>query len=452
MSFTFVSLRDRHLTAAGRRARVLYILATSFYLPPEAFRCLQTSIELYVSSQKLTSDIYLLADARFNSARAILDLVEMADDAGDLGVLGDKGSDGWRAEAYELLNIVARTQSEFLQSSADDQTGSQTEPQEEAAMSQSGESDSVYEQQMPTQDSLLETLLTMVEARTAERELSETARAQVATLLDEARRVCEQLIGDERTSADIRWLTACLEARRASGEIGSAEDAAQLVAAVSNSSDEEVRNLALTTLLELLSAQAASSPPDVAWRILSQATKIATDYLTADAGTTPSIQMGGAVLTPRALFRASLCNTLSTLALRRGLLSESGLDAATKNLKALLVNAETYARKALDELQWASIAGAGPITLPAPAGWAAECVGRNATFEVLRALFYLSESTVPAEVATAAKGRLELLLARIRLMPRPIAPQDLERYIDDVSIDEGPLRPREVAFWKRLVG
>lgn len=446
---------------------MLYILATSFYLPPQAFQYLQSSIELYMTSQNLTTDIYLLADARFNLARAILDLVEMAEDVGDEGsVLGDKGAAGWRAEAFELLKSVGQVQANFLQSGADDSNEPQQTESSKAdndgeggVADEDGDEDSVYEQQLPTQESLLDTLLMMIDVRTAAAAagnvVPQNERLEIGTLLDQARNACEQMTdAQQRASAELRWLIASVEAKRAAGDTGTPDDATKLSGLLTSATDEDVRNEGLTTLLDLQAAQAGQSVPDIAWRILSQATKTGTDYLAASAGSTPSIQMGGAVLTPRALFRASLYNTLSTLALRRGLLSDAGLETATKNLKALLVNAETYARKALEELQWNSIATAasGAITMPAPAGWSAECVGRTAIFALLRALFYLSEAAVPADVAAAAKTRLQVLLDRVRTIPRPVTPQDLERFIDDVSTDEGPLRSQEMAFWKRLAG
>lgn len=454
-----------------KRARVLYILSTSFYLPPSAFKTLQTSIELYLSAISLSTDVYLVADARFNLARAILDLVEMAEDGdSEESILGSQGASGWRTRAWELLLQVETVQESYLSNSENVvvEDAMQAEEQKQTGEGDAGEAsdDEAWERQMPTFASLVETLLLMIEVRTdfwlAADQTSAEEPALVASLLDKARAASARVDNPEqRTECEVRCKLGEIASWRNFRSSDKIEVEAggyiqQLKAATTAELEIDLRNQVTIAIMDL-HADLARSVPDQAWQQLSQAITTGTSYITAsNSNSTPSIQVGGAVLTPQALFTATLYSSLSILSLRRGLLADQGVEAAARNLKALLVNAEAYANKALHSLGWSTFASDNtvPRALPAPAGWDAEAVGKTAVFNLARGLFYLSTTigtVVPEEVVQAAKAKLAKLGQRIATSERSFNSVDVRRYVEDVETDEGSMREPEKAFWQTLL-
>jgi hypothetical protein len=187
------------------------------------------------------------------------------------------------------------------------------------------------------------------------------------------------------------------------------------------------------------------------------------------------------------LSRASLSLELARVSLRRTFLP---LAAAEKNLGTLLKNAETYANRCLVALSWGSMAteqtgvGAGSGTLsiglgsgaatgniPPTQGWDHERLARTATLTLLRILWIgstesstLGETTaaIPATMttmtttATATTAKAEKLLRSVKSLgkgseDRKIGRIDVERFVEEVELEEGALREGEIGFWEGVV-
>lgn len=112
-------------------ARVLYVLASSFYMPSEAFEALQQSIRLYrlaagrVAGSGGASPSDFALDIAYNLAMAMQSLIELGTDlpgaSAGAGALGTQDLVQLTREAVLLLKDVAREQEVVLSAQLDDE-------------------------------------------------------------------------------------------------------------------------------------------------------------------------------------------------------------------------------------------------------------------------------------------------------------------------------------------
>ena len=220
------------------------------------------------------------------------------------------------------------------------------------------------------------------------------------------------------------------------------------------------------TLIELYKASArvnAQANPALSWEDLGKSVAVARSAL----------ELPFSIVT-NPLSRASLSLELSKVSMRR-----SGLDlpAAAKNRMTLLKNAETYTNQCLVALGWGWMAseqsgmggaggggtlsiglgsGAASSGVPPTQGWDHERLARTASLTLLRALWMAAESpestpTIKAEYQSKAeKVNDKIKSIGQRAVDRKIGRTDIERFIEEVELEETELRDGETTFWKTV--
>ena len=220
------------------------------------------------------------------------------------------------------------------------------------------------------------------------------------------------------------------------------------------------------TLIELYKASArlnAKANPPLSWEDLGKSVAVARSAL----------ELPFSIVT-NPLSRASLSLELSKVSVRRG-----GLDlpAANKNRMTLLKNAETYTNQCLVALGWGWMAseqsgmggagsggtlsiglgsGAASSGVPPTQGWDHERLARTASLTLLRSLWIASESP---DLAPALKAEYQSKAEKVnekiksvgqRSADRSIGKTDVERYVEEVVLEESELRDGEMIFWKTV--
>ncbi len=486
-------------------ARVLYILSTSFYLPPTSIPILQQSVAVYraainllenqstaeksfsspnpsSNSSRITKS--LLLDGKYNFAQSLLELSELGK---DIEPRKEKEIEGYRIEALELLNEVARGQLEWVnQRAKEDAEGSEInlEASSEAssAMDQSeadegmevdGDGDEqedadesdAYETTEPTPSALIETYLLIIDTIRQSDSLGQRERSEVQNALESIRMLSSQvpsaLVEAELAAIEVGVEVAKQEAAMSAGD-GSKqmEEIKLLLERVPSIREQEnLSNLGInikakisTLHIEILSwkakveatpsriSQSTSSP---AWITLTLATTTAIT----------SVDLPVPIL-DAPLYKPSVLLDLATLSLRRAALS---CPPAEKNRAQLIINAETYSNRALDALGWGYYAstnktfGVGMMTpkIPHQGGWERESLGRKAVYRLGQV--FLKGSRVYSIDQSGAEGKLKIWVEKIKALnavpERQLSRLDLNRIAEEDEEEGLGKCKEEVAFW-----
>lgn len=218
---------------------------------------------------------------------------------------------------------------------------------------------------------------------------------------------------------------------------------------------------ALIELYKTSSRLNATEHPAIAWDDLGKAVQACT----------AALELPFSVVT-NPLSRASLSLELSRISLRRSFLP---LPAAEKNRGTLLKNAETYANRCLVALSWGSLAteqtgvgagsgtlsiglGSGAVTgqVPPTQGWDHERLGRTTGLTLLRILWIGSTTMGSAPAGSSTTAKAEKLLRAVKALgkgseERKVGRIDVERFVEEVELEEGVLRDGEIKFWEGIV-
>lgn len=163
------------------------------------------------------------------------------------------------------------------------------------------------------------------------------------------------------------------------------------------------------------------------------------------------------------LAKSSLLNDVSQLSLRRAAMAALGHAPAQKAEAQLLVNAEVYANRALAEGGWGYLCtqavrtgalGSTAVAVPGFAGYIKEELMEKTILTLCRALGAQGASAAVPD-RTAAEGRLRDLLHKTKEMSksraRRLDQMRVEKSVEELQREEGPLAAWETAFWQNVV-
>ncbi|KAL7420007.1 hypothetical protein Q5752_004970 [Cryptotrichosporon argae] len=492
---------DETFDATYNLARVQYVLASSFLLPPSALDIYGSSIALYRQALGMTDSPLLQIDACYNIAQSCTGLADAMED-----IEGERVADGvaeLRDAARVFLERAAVMQESWIRSHASAPEGeeeagavadaasattteaieAEAEPAEVAELAgpsddmavDSADSDdegeaggegaggrAVFEEHVPTPSALVDTLLALVDLHLTVLESTSSpasdaiapvlalAAAHVAPGQQAALDLAEiaVLLAEDR----VVWRMYRAEASAASGAARSVEGAARALDAllasldVSPPDDASVRADILTTLADTHAAAAARvafvarNEPEFILGAPSPAGQQAWAHAGAAVDAlTRALALPAPGLPP--LFKAHALSVLSAASLFRARLADMS-SAAHANAAQLLDNAHTYAARAAAALGW-TIDGAR-IEPGYPAGWDAEALGRSVVLQLARVGYYAAK--VGGE--DKGKGLVESLKGT---GPRNLGRRDVERWLEDIEDDEGVVSAEERAHWDALV-
>lgn len=487
----------KDFTILTDRARVMYTLATSFLLPPQALELLASSIELYRQSLGLTDSPILQMDAGFNLAQSDTALADMLDEVS--GELETERIRALRMEAVNVLEQVLSGQEAYLiqaeqeageamdgiEGGADTADGgdmqldeSQNDGGEGAGEGETEEPQATYETHLPTASALIDTALSLIDVHLALWEsvipLSPPDRAAQDILRSAVERAGPRCPPGRQAELDLAEIKILLtmdqivwdifksDARIGSGTERSLEGAIGAVTSVLGSLDAQpadeptVRAEITTTLaschsnlahrLIFLAPQLPAGPNNLAqqaWYHYSQ-----TVALLGKALDSPS---AGA---PRE-FKPSVLLDLARASLSRARLAEIN-DTAKRNLAQLVENATAYAARAGEALgmPWVRLGtSVSSTTVPEPAGWDAELLGREIVLQQVRTCLYASEMDLAIDVKGRLNEGMSQLFQAIKRVSadRRVGQVDVERWIEDIVSDEGSISEKEREWWTRAI-
>ncbi|ORX33940.1 hypothetical protein BD324DRAFT_637754 [Kockovaella imperatae] len=483
--------------AAYNQARVLFTLATSFFLPPSSLSYLTTSINLYRHAMTLTQEVLLSLDAAYNLAQAILELAEVLE---DLHSDKDEEVRSLRLEAVSILSQVLQGQESFLQ-----RRTPETDAQPEDDISQDPPADEMeldgdeasleqaasYETYLPTPSTYIDTCLLSLETHlTLWTTLNPPAIASaedqtvVRTILDQAATMTPKSKQAEVDFGEIKVLLALDDIvwrmHRSEAQLGtvtesqpSLEKATVALTSLLTSLDlnppEEATLHAdiLTTLAEVeqtiahrlmfLSGQAPAGPSQLgqsAWFHLGEAI----------THLTKALELPTSASTPKT-FKSSVLHDLSQASLSRARLARIN-DTAKRNSAQLIENALAYGTKAAESISWgwlnptrlassSQIGRKESVELPWPCGWDAEWLARSIVLQALWTM-HVTLNDEALEIAPEAKQRYEGcmkgIVERLKSLEgdRRLSTTDVARWVDELEEAEGTLPLREREWWNNV--
>lgn len=459
-------------------ARILYIIATSFHLPPRSLTILRQSITLYTTALETATAPLRQIDAGFNLAVGLAQLADWLEEGLEDAGAGEVQS--LRERAVGLLMDVARAQEAYLAENSEE-AGEEGDEGVAGTADDSDEETTTFEEHVPTPSALVETLFEIIDIATSIWATLPTLDGLPPLMTPQAIDELLQQSMQLATSANdvslagmvhVKRLDVALTLARSTGIEPGLDDVRalwQTATAKESPIDDETRIacadvfVAASTLFAYRSTNAPS-----AWQHLAFATQVATTSL----GLPPP-------LTVSPLASASTLLDLTTLSLRRALVSLRFPDFATSkaNGKQLLANAQVYANRALKDLGWTmvmsepvgAVAGGASRTLsigvptntaaslPPVTGWDKESLGRTTVLTLLRTFYYQSTLLSDAEAVATAQKKAETLLARMQALRRTesqerwISRRDVQRYVEMLDDEEGAMQQAEAQFWKDFV-
>lgn len=480
--------------AAYNLARVQFRLATEFLLPPSVLDVYASAIGLFKQAMELTTDPLLKADAAFNLAQVLSSWADFMEEyVGDVGENAKELRDG----AISLLTPVVNTQmtwvegqkredAEKAQADANKTEEQKREEADKAEEMQVDGDEEVYEDNKPTPDSVVDSLLMIAEIGTRLWETAEPLQPPTEENQEAVRGMVEtarQYASPERQAevdlADFKILLAYdgvmwdLLKEQAKPESGIEKGMDAAIAALTKllnsldtqpGQDSTTRADILTTLAETEMAageralffmkkyaeQAGALAPK-AWSYFAAATQ----HLTAALGLPPTQQ------TPKE-FRPNLYIELAKGSLNRARLAPA-FEAAANNAQQLLNNCSAYCAKAADTLGWnfpklpTSTAETVPTKLDPPhaSGWDMELLARTLVFLQLRICFFVRAGKIVQDDAVkqkyeAAAKAIVASVTGVASGPRRIMPKDLQRFVEDVEEAEGGLDADEDEWWREV--
>lgn len=475
---------NQQLTADSliHRARILYIIATSFHLPPRSLSILRQSLALYTTALQTATAPLRQIDAGFNLAVGLAQLADWQEEG--LENVGAEEVRSLRERAVGLLMDVAGAQEAYLAENegekgdeGDDGVAGNVDESED-----DNDETTTYEEHVPTPSALVETLFEIIDITTliwatlptldslpphmAPQAIDELLQRsmQIATASNDV-----SLAG----SVHVKRLDVALTLAKTTGielPLSDVRNVWQTATAKESPIDDETR-LACADALVTASAYLAYRALDAqsAWQHLGFATQVATTSLSLPPP-----------LTVSPLASASTLLDLTTLSLRRALVSLRFPDFASSkaNGKQLLANAQVYANRGLKDLGWTTLmsepvnavaggasrtlsigvpSSAAATSLPPVTGWDKESLSRTIVLTLLRTFYYQSTLLSDAEFVTTAQKKAETLLARLQALRRTesqerwIGRRDIQRYVEMLEDEEGVLPQAEAQFWGDFV-
>ncbi|KAJ9112529.1 hypothetical protein QFC22_006286 [Naganishia vaughanmartiniae] len=479
-----------------RLARILYIIATTFTLPPACLATLDESLNTYTAILSTTDSPLCKIDAGFNLAVGLAQMADWVEEglSEEHGGGKDKQVLALRERALGLLYDVAQVQEAYLAENTEQGDEGDMDRAEPADIPADGDEDeespATYEEHVPTPSALVETFFEIVDTTTSiwaslppSSGLDNLPTTYTPAAIDQILERCTTLAhqtGD--VSLDgmvaVKRLEAALVAcqyqqtLQLSPLVDRTKGAWQTAIAKDSAIDAETRLACAEVLMDVEShlVRRTQDPAQI-WQHLSAATQIATASLANPPPITTSPLSG-----------ASTLLNLSTFSLRRALVSieHPTFSPSVTHRKQLLANAEVYANRGLKELGWTAFASeavgvgagsktlsigipsvtssGGSIALPPATGWDRESLARNTVLALLRSLYYQSILLTqdPAAVATAQRKADKLLsqlqaLRRTESQSRWLRMADVSRFADVLEEEEGTVRAEEKVFWEQLV-
>lgn len=360
-----------------------------------------------------------------------------------------------------------------------------------------------FETHLPTPSILIDTALALVEINlslwesvTPPQTPSDESQTQVRLILDRAAQFSSPGRQAELDLAEIKVLL-CLdgivwELFKSQADINSGFDkslqgATMALGALLTSLDsvppdeESVRADILTTLAEthssiarrLVSISASSQLPpgpsplaQSAWFNLGQCITHLTTALNLSSSPTPTTtSSSSSPNTPMPKeYRPSVLLSLSKASLARARLANIN-ETAKRNSSQLIENASAYAAQAGEALGWGFVRlGPGPTsapiaTLPYPRGWEAELLARNVMLQQMRVCYYAfrtelvptSEVERKAKFEQGYKGLGSIGFTKLE-KGRQLGKEDVERWQNEIEVDEGSLSDEERTRWTEVIG
>lgn len=456
-------------------ARILYIIATTFHLPPHALATLRQSLMLYNQALESTTVPLRRIDAGFNLAVGLAQLADWMEEGLEEG--GDAEVRRTRERAVGLLMEVAQAQEAFLTANAEDGEDLGDVDAEPGADEDSDDGATTFEEHVPTPSALVETLFGIIDVTTSIWASLPTidslpplmAPQAIDQLLQRTMHLAEST-GDVSLAGmtHVKRLEVALVLVKSSEttDIPPLVDQVRAVwqaATVKESTLDDETRIACAEVLVNASTYLSYRASDAqqAWQHLSFATQVATTSL----GLPP-------LLTVSPLANASTLLDLATLSIRRALVSQRFPDfpTAKANAKQLLANAQVYANRALKDLGWTALMsesvgavaggartlsigignGAPSTSLPPVTGWDRETLARTTVLTLLRALY--QTTLVGSDAGSTDKA--ETLLARLRGLRRTegqerwLTGRDVQRFGETLEDDEGQIHAGEAQFWR----
>ncbi|KAI5450279.1 hypothetical protein NCC49_003190 [Naganishia albida] len=459
--------------ARYNRARILYIIATTFHLPIRALAPLRQSLELYHQSLQDTTVPLRRIDAGYNLAVGLAQLADWMEEG--LGDGDDVDVRGTREKAVALLMDVAQAQETYLaanQDEGEEDVGEAGNGTEEG----SDDGGTTYEEHVPTTSALAETLLEIIDLTTsiwaASSTLDSLPPQMTPPAVDQLLQRSLQLAESTRDvslagMAHIKRLEVALVLVKFSETdlialVEQVKTVWQAATMKGSKVDDETR-LACAEVLINASTYLAYRATDAqqAWQHLSSATQVATTSLGIPAK-----------LTVAPLHNASTLFDLATLSVRRALVGQRFPDFSTAqaNAKQLLANAQVYANRGLKDLGWTTLmseavgavatktlsigVASGVATgLPPVMGWDRESLARTTVLTLLRTLYYQTALLSDA----SAQMKAETLLTRLRNLRRTeaqerwVTARDVQRFAEMLEDDEGRMLEGEAQFWRDFI-
>lgn len=482
-----MGMNDKSYDAAFNLARVWFILASQFYLPPNTLDCYSSSIQMYQKALNMTDHPNRKNEAAFNLAQtmnATADALEEYQAGNDESSAREQGKE-LREGAAWLLNPVLQSQLTWVKGLE----ALEEQKKEKGDMEVDGDDDKDKEDEdMPTRDALVDSLLLQMEIGMAlwtygdqtappSDEQQEAIRgfANVAGMFGPPNRQpeidlaeCKVLLAVDGAMYDI----VKDQVQPGSGVEGNIAMAGKAVETVLKSidslpagaEDPSVRADSLVTLAEAEMSHAArlhyffhkgTANPEMATTAWSQLSAAAT-HLSAAA------KLPVTAHTPRE-FRPSLYLSLLNATLSRARLAPFN-ETAASNIHKLLDNCAAYASKAAEAVGWKFALlprendpqpnpfFVEPLTVPFPAGWDMEMLARDTQLAMLRVCYFAKSGVfgdkIDADFYSAAATAVLDGITSVSAGPRRLMPSDVKRYVSDVEDFEGKISEGEVEWWK----
>ncbi|GMK57908.1 hypothetical protein CspeluHIS016_0407420 [Cutaneotrichosporon spelunceum] len=491
--------------AAYNLGRVMYRLASEFYLPPSSLDVWSGALMLFKRAYGATEDPSNKNDAAFNLAETFHSLADVIEEY--QGERARPQAKELRENAAKLLEPVVSTSFMFAMNREDgkdadaaseaagegegmdvdgDKPADDMAVDADAAPVAPGEEEFKPAGSAPTGDSLADAVLLMADIGitlwnyfSPPQMPPDSEQESIGGILDTARKFVPATRQAEIDLMETKmllqldsnmWDMVKDQVTPGSGMDATLEKATAAIERILNSldtspsDDSSTRADILTTLADTEMAAAArfmmlvprtQEPAALgtrAWAQLSSAAR----HLTQAAGLPVTAS------TPSE-FKLNVYLALMRSTLLRARLAPINATAAA-NAQKLLDNAAAYAAKAADASGWklAKLPRANdpqpnpffaePLVPPFPKGWDMEMLTRDVQLLMLRVVYFARTGMFDVDIdsyESAGKAIVEGIQS-VKNGPRRLMPRDLERFLSDIEEEEGPMGEGEKTFWGKI--
>ncbi|KAJ9097385.1 hypothetical protein QFC20_006209 [Naganishia adeliensis] len=436
------------LVATLRSARILYIIATTFHLPPRAINTLRQALELYHQSLESTTATLRRIDAGYNLAVGLAQLADWTEEG--FGEGDEAEVRRTREKAVGLLMDVATAQEAYLATNQEEDGEGDIGEVADGADEESDDGATTYEEHVPTTSALVETLFEIVDITTsiwaALASLDSLPPQMTPHAMDQLLQRSLQLAestGDVSLArmAHIKRLeVALILIKFSETDISALVDQIKAVWQAATAKDSKVDDETRIACAEVLinaSTYLAYRATDAqqSWQHLSSATQVATMSLEIPAK-----------LTVAPLWNASTLFDLATLSLRRALVCAAFSGLCNRQSKRQAADSRTRRSSGLE----AALLTTG---LPPVTGWDRESLARTTVLTLFRTLYHQASLLSDASAQTKAETLLTRLrdLRRTEAQERSLTSRDVQRFVEMLEDDEGQMHVGERQFWKDFV-